>query len=352
MLMSLRTQILVVDFGSQYTQLIVRRLRELGVYSEICSCDAAPESSSSLRGVILSGGPHSIVTEAPRLKLQSLPSEVPVLGICYGAQLIAKQLGGEVEACGASREFGKAQLYCNESSYLLAGIASPTQVWMSHSDTISHLPENLSSTARSRKISHAAFESRDRRWAGLQFHPEVVHTTEGEHILLNFIAHCGCNREWTPEAFVDTQVAELKKLVRRSEHVIVALSGGVDSSVTATLLQRAIGSRLHAIFVDNGLLRKDEYELVLKAYKAIGLQVQGVQAKQLFYDALKGISDPEEKRHAVGSTFVEVFTTAAKKIPNVKWLAQGTIYPDRIESASTTGPFTDYKIASQRRWST
>ena len=332
------TQILVIDFGSQYTQLIARRLRELGVFSEVCSCEVLPFFSSSLRGIVLSGGPHSIATKEEKIDLHLLPTKVPVLGICYGAQLIATQLGGKVEPRKSSREFGKAQLYSNGSSYLLADISTPTQVWMSHGDTISSLPNSLVSTARSDQIVYAAFESKDRRWSGLQFHPEVVHTTEGRSMLLNFVLHCGCSRDWAPSAFVDTKVAELQSCVGRDEQVIMALSGGVDSSVAAVLLQRAVGSRLRAVFVDNGLLRKNEYEIVLRDYASIGLQVEGLRAEHRFYTSLKGLSDPEEKRRAVGSTFIKVFEEAAKHMSNVKWLAQGTIYPDRIESLSTTGP--------------
>ena len=338
--MSVETQLLVVDFGSQYTELIARRLRKLGVLAEVHSCTRIPPFGTQLRGIVLSGGPHSVLDKhSPHIDIRALPAQLPVLGICYGAQLMARQLGGKIHAQKGLQEYGKATLQKKQvKNYLLAGLPTSSQVWMSHGDSITQLPINLHSTARSTHIAHAAFTSEDGHWAGLQFHPEVLPTTEGERILSNFIDHCGCNRDWHPAAFIATATQHLKALIGEKEHVIMAVSGGVDSSVAALLLHRVIGNRLKCVFVDNGLLRKNEYEEVLENYTEMGLRVQGIRAQTRFYDALQGLTDPENKRKAIGRTFIEVFGEVAQTIPHIAWLAQGTIYSDRIESQATVGP--------------
>ena len=341
--MEQETQILVVDFGSQYTQLIVRRLRELNVCSEVCSCydlDRQGISSTNLRGLILSGGPQSVYKDqGMKITCADLPDGLPVLGICYGAQLIVHQLGGRVEAHDNLREYGKVKLnMLGPSSCLFEGVTSLTQVWMSHGDMIDQLPPNFRVTAQTEQGLCAAFESEDKTWMGLQFHPEVVHSTEGQKMLANFLTHCGCDRSWTPDQFIDREISSLKQNIGEEDQVILALSGGVDSSVAALMLQRAIGDRLLCVFIDNGLLRKGEFEEVCQAYEALDLNLRTERASDRFYTALRGLSEPEAKRKAIGHTFIDIFSEVAEDYPQVKWLAQGTIYPDRIESHSTLGP--------------
>ena len=337
-------KVLILDFGSQYTQLIARKVREHNVYCEIYPFSKFPEPDDSVKGVILSGSPFSVRDKnAPIPDLTSIKGKLPVMGICYGAQFLAHNFGGEVMAAD-SREYGRARLSSiDNSNALLKGISPNTQVWMSHGDTIVHLPENYSIIASTEDIAVGAYAASDEKIYGLQFHPEVYHTTEGKQILHNFLVDiCGCTMDWTPETFVETTVSELKRKLG-DDHVILGLSGGVDSTVTAVLLHRAINKNLTCIFVDNGLLRKDEFEQVLESYKHMGLNVIGVNAKKKFLDDLSGISEPEAKRKSIGKNFIEVFEAESKKIEGVKWLAQGTIYPDVIESVSVNGPSVTIK---------
>jgi GMP synthase (glutamine-hydrolysing) len=342
--MQISEQILILDFGSQYTQLIARRLRELNVFCEIYPYNNIPEITEVTKGIILSGSPHSVREEnAPNVDLEALFSKAPVLGVCYGAQLIAQQLGGEVSASKV-REYGRANLatVANDNA-LTKNIFNGSQVWMSHGDTITKLPENASLIATTESIPVAAYKLNNKEVYAIQFHPEVTHSTDGLTLLKNFVVDvCGCTQSFTPASFVDTTVAELKEKLG-NDRVVLGLSGGVDSSVAAALLDRAIGDNLFCIFVDNGLLRKNEFETVLEAYKEMGLNVIGVDASQRFYDALAGLSDPEEKRKAIGKAFIEVFDMEAHKIEDVKWLGQGTIYPDVIESMSVKGPSATIK---------
>jgi GMP synthase (glutamine-hydrolysing) len=336
--------ILILDFGSQYTQLIARRVRELNVYSEIHHFDKIPEITPAVKGVILSGSPFSVRDSgAPLIKLGQIRGRVPVLGVCYGAQLLAHDDGGEVLP-SRIREYGRANLSSiKPGNHLFKEMTSGTQVWMSHGDTILKVPENYHIIASTHDVEVAGYEITGENTYGIQFHPEVYHTTEGLTLLKNFVVGiCGCSQSWTPASFIEATVNELKEKLG-SDQVVLGLSGGVDSSVAAVLLDKAIHKYLHCIFVDNGLLRKNEFHDVLESYKDMGLNVKGVDARQRFYNALKGISDPEEKRKAIGKTFIEVFDEEAHKIQNVKWLAQGTIYPDRIESASVKGPSATIK---------
>ena len=336
--------ILILDFGSQYTQLIARRIRELSVYCEIHPYNKCPEITSSIKGIILSGSPFSVRDKnAPTLELSKILGKTPVLSVCYGAQLIVQNEGGKVLPSNV-REFGRANLsYVDNSCKLMKGISKDSQVWMSHSDTMTILPENYKIIASTSDVKVAGFEIIDEEIYGFQFHPEVYHSTEGMTFLKNFIVDiCKCSQSWTADSFVESTIENLKQMLR-NDKVVLGLSGGVDSSVTAVLLSKAIGENLHCIFVDNGLLRKNEFEEVLETYKGMGLNVKGVDAKQLFYDALKGISDPELKRKAIGKSFIDVFDDEAHKIKDVKWLAQGTIYPDVIESVSVKGPSATIK---------
>jgi GMP synthase (glutamine-hydrolysing) len=337
-------QILIVDFGSQYTQLIARRVRELNVYCEIHPFNKIPPLSGSVKGVILSGSPCSVRDKtSPQPDLRDLLSQVPVLGICYGAQLLAHQAGGSVEP-STLREYGRARLTkVDGHTVLLKEITPDSQVWMSHGDTIKKLPENFQIISSTETVEVAAFQLAGKPVFGIQFHPEVTHTTEGKTLLRNFVVHiCGCAQDWTPDQFVETTVAELKHTLQ-DDRVILGLSGGVDSSVAAMLLHQAIGTNLHCIFVDNGLLRKNEFEQVLHSYRDMGLNVKGVDAKPEFYSALAGLSDPELKRKAIGKTFIEIFDREAKAVNGARWLAQGTIYPDVIESVSVKGPAVTIK---------
>lgn len=336
--------ILILDFGSQYTQLIARRVRELNVYCEIYPFNKFPAIGPSVKAVILSGSPFSVRDEnSPVPDLSEIRGKVPVLGICYGAQYMAHSDGGEV-APSKIREYGRANLsYIHDEEPLMKGLTEGSQVWMSHGDTILHLPENYTVITSTRDIDVAGFKVREEASYGIQFHPEVYHTTEGMKLLKNFVVDiAGCRQSWTAASFIESTVSALKEKLG-DDKVVLGLSGGVDSSVAAVLLDRAIGSNLHCIFVDNGLLRKNEYSEVLESYKHMGLNVTGVDARKKFYDGLKGIQDPEDKRKVIGRTFIEVFDEEAHKIREVKWLAQGTIYPDRIESASVNGPSATIK---------
>lgn len=337
-------QILILDFGSQYTQLIARRVRELNVYCEIHPFNQIPPITDDIKGIILSGSPCSVKDEeAPIISLAEYRKKVPILGVCYGAQLMAEKSGGHVKASD-KREYGRARLSKVDTHYdLMKEITLSTQVWMSHGDTIFALPDNFKIIASTESVEVAAYKIEGEETYGLQFHPEVTHTVEGKTILRNFVVHiCDCCQDWTPDIFVETTIAELQQTLSHG-NVVMALSGGVDSSVAAVLVDRAIGDRLHCIFVDNGLLRKGEYEQVLDSYQHMGLNIKGVDAKDRFYEALKGISNPEEKRKAIGRVFIEVFDEEAHQITGVEWLGQGTIYPDVIESISVKGPSATIK---------
>ncbi len=337
-------QILILDFGSQYTQLIARRVRELNVYCEIHPFNKIPELTPGVKGVILSGSPCSVRDQGfPDVDVDKLAAKVPVLGVCYGAQLIAQKNGGNVTP-SKNREYGRAKLTTvDHHDELLKEISLDTQVWMSHADTIAAVPDNFKIIASTSSVKIAAYKVDGTDVYGIQFHPEVTHTTEGKNLLRNFVVHiCGCSQDWTPEQFIETSISDLKKKLG-NDKVVMALSGGVDSTVAATLVDRAIGKQLHCIFVDNGLLRKDEFEQVLHSYKDMGLNIKGVDAKDKFYNALTGLTDPEAKRKAIGKTFIDVFDEESHRIQDVKWLGQGTIYPDVIESVSVKGPSVTIK---------
>jgi GMP synthase (glutamine-hydrolysing) len=337
-------QILILDFGSQYTQLIARRVRELNVYCEIHPFNKIPKLTADIKGVILSGSPCSVRDQgSPDVDLAVFENKIPVLGVCYGAQLIAHKSGGSVLP-STNREYGRAKLTTvDQHVNLLKEISLDTQVWMSHADTIASVPESFEVIASTPSVKVAAYRIKGKDVYGIQFHPEVTHTSEGKNLLRNFVVHiCGCAQDWTPDQFVETSVSDLKTKLG-NDKVVMALSGGVDSTVAATLIHRAIGKNLHCIFVDNGLLRKNEYEQVLKSYGGMGLNIKGVDAKDKFYSALKDLSDPEAKRKAIGKTFIDVFDEESHKISDVKWLGQGTIYPDIIESVSVKGPSVTIK---------
>jgi GMP synthase (glutamine-hydrolysing) len=331
-------RILILDFGSQYTQLIARRVRELNVYSEIIPWHAYKGLKDDIQGVILSGSPYSVRDQdAPRPDLSSILGHVPVLGVCYGAQYLAQTHGGSVEASN-TREYGRAHLEeVKTEDELLSGMSAQSQVWMSHGDTILSLGNGFETICSTHDVKFAGFREVNRPVWGIQFHPEVWHSTEGSILLENFVQGiCGCAGDWTPANFADETVARLKEQIG-DDRVILGLSGGVDSTVAASLLHRAIGKQLHCIFVDNGLLRKNEFSQVLDTYQDMGLQVKGIQAGDRFLEALAGESDPEKKRKAIGKVFIDVFDDASKEVEGAKWLAQGTIYPDVIESVSATG---------------
>ncbi len=337
-------KILILDFGSQYTQLIARRVRELSIYSEIHPYNKMPEIDGSWKAVILSGSPHSVREEdAPTPNLSAIKGKLPLLGVCYGAQFLVHSNGGSVMT-SKTREYGRANLngVC-QSSKLMSGISINSQVWMSHGDTIKSLPEGFNNICSTSDVENAGFEITGKNAYGIQFHPEVYHSSEGKILLKNFVVDiCNCTQSWTPGSFVDSTVNELKNKIG-DEKVILGLSGGVDSSVAAILLHKAIGSQLNCIFVDNGLLRKNEFEEVLESYKDLGLNVKGVDAKEKFYSALAGKTDPEEKRKAIGHVFIDVFDEESNKVEGAKWLGQGTIYPDVIESISVKGPSATIK---------
>ncbi len=337
-------KVLIFDFGSQYTQLIARRVREQHVYCEIHPYNNPPEIDDSVKGVILSGSPHSVLDQdAPKFEVDSFRGKLPLLGVCYGAQLLAHINGGKVTP-SKIREYGRANLDGVQVKHpLLKGVPSHSQVWMSHGDTIEHLPSDFETIASTQHIPVAAYQISGEQTFGIQFHPEVTHSVDGKQIIRNFLVDiCGCQQDWTPEHFVDFTVEELKAKLG-NDKVVMGLSGGVDSTVAATLIHRAIGKNLYCIFVDNGLLRKNEFEEVLHSYKDMGLNVKGVDAKELFYQALKGVTDPEKKRKAIGKVFVDVFDEESKSIEGAAWLGQGTIYPDVIESISVKGPSATIK---------
>ncbi len=335
----MQEKILILDFGSQYTQLIARRVRELNVYCEIYPYNHYPALDASIKGVILSGSPFSVRDEkAPKPDLSQIKEKLPLLGVCFGAQYLAHNYGGEVMSSN-KREYGRANLtYIDQQSKLFQNISGYSQVWMSHGDTIERLPVDCKTLASTKDVEYAAFKVEKETTYGIQFHPEVYHSTEGLQLLKNFVVNiCGCKQDWTPASFIETTVAELKQKLG-DDRVILGLSGGVDSTVAAVLLLRAIGTHLTCIFVDNGLLRKDEFKTVLENYKELGLNVIGVEAEDLFMERLAGVADPEKKRKIIGNTFIDVFDQEAHKIKDAKWLGQGTIYPDVIESLSVNGP--------------
>ncbi|MCY4779222.1 glutamine-hydrolyzing GMP synthase [Sphingobacterium sp. UT-1RO-CII-1] len=344
-------KIIILDFGSQYTQLIARRVRELNVYCEIHPYNKLPDFDSSVKGVVFSGSPYSVRQEdAPQIDFKSIQERFPVLAVCYGAQYLAQQLGGEVSP-SEIREYGRANLqFVDTTSALLKGVPVQSQVWMSHADTIKEVPANFKIIASTDKVRVAAYQIEDTMTYGIQFHPEVTHSTDGLLLIKNFVIDiCGCEQDWTSDAFVETTVSSLKEELG-NDHVIMALSGGVDSTVAAVLLHQAIGENLHCVFVDHGLLRKGEYEQVLDSYKSMGLNIKGVNAKELFYGRLAGVSEPEQKRKIIGNAFIDTFDQAAKEIQKelpsgieAKWLGQGTIYPDIIESISVKGPSATIK---------
>lgn len=330
--------IIILDFGSQVTQLIARRIRELNVYCEIHPWNKSPEITENVKGIILSGSPFSVKEDgAPKPDIKKWTDSLPVLGICYGAQLMAESYGGEVMR-STHREYGRAHLAkINSNNPLLKNIPEGSQVWMSHGDTIKSAGSDAHIICSTSDVEFAGYQIADKKIYGVQFHPEVYHSVDGKQLLSNFVMDiCGCEGDWTPNQFVEETVSELKEKLG-SDKVILGLSGGVDSSVAAMLLHKAIGSNLHCIFVDNGLLRKNEFNEVLHSYMDMGLQVKGVDASSRFYKALEGLTDPEAKRKAIGKTFIEVFDEESKQVENAKWLGQGTIYPDVIESVSVSG---------------
>lgn len=330
-------KVIILDFGSQYTQLIARRIRELNVYCEIFPYNKHLNLSSA-KAIILSGSPFSVnEIDCPRIELKEIIGKIPVLGLCYGAQFIAKEYGGKVTKSNL-REYGRANLcYVSKISQLMKGIDLNSQVWMSHADTIVNLPKNSDVIASTKDVRVAGYELRKKTAFGLQFHPEVYHSTQGSTLLKNFLVDiCGFKQDWTSESFVQSKIKDIRDKIKKDK-VVLGISGGVDSTVTAFLINKAIGSQLNCVFVDNGLLRKNEFKQVLDSYKEMGLNVKGIDAKDEFYSALKGIKDPEKKRKIIGNKFIDVFDNEASKIKDVKWLAQGTIYPDVIESISATG---------------
>jgi GMP synthase (glutamine-hydrolysing) len=339
----MQEKILIIDFGSQYTQLIARRVRELEIFCEIHPYHHLPQIDESVKGIILSGSPFSVhQPDSPRLDLAQWRKRIPILGICYGAQLMVHVYGGSVVR-SETREYGRAKIRPLAASRLLKGVSESSQVWMSHGDSIQSLPDNFEAIARTESIPVAAYQIKDEPTFGLQFHPEVTHSLEGKTILANFLLDiCQCKADWTPAAFVEESVAQLRAQLGQ-EKVILGLSGGVDSSVAALLLHRAIGTNLYCVFVDNGLLRKDEFAQVVDSYRDLGLNVIAVDAKADFYAALAALSDPEAKRKAIGKVFIEVFQAQAQCLNDIKWLGQGTIYPDVIESVSVKGPSVTIK---------
>ena len=334
----MQEKIIILDFGSQTTQLIARRLRELDTFCEILPYNKFPVGDPDVIGVILAGSPFSVYDpEAFKVDLNQFVGRMPVLGICYGAQFISHTLGGRVELAD-SREYGRTNLTTIDTQCpLFRGFEPNSQVWMSHGDTITALPEGFSVAASTDKVRYAAYEAKGQNIFGVQFHPEVFHSLQGTQLLRNFVVDiCGGHQTWSPANFIDTTVQELKEQIGQ-DRVILGLSGGVDSSVAAVLLNRAIGQQLTCIFVDHGMLRKNEFHDVMKDYEGLGLNVIGVDASQKFFGDLDGVTDPEKKRKIIGRDFVEVFDAEARKITDARWLAQGTIYPDRIESLNITG---------------
>jgi GMP synthase (glutamine-hydrolysing) len=340
----MQESILILDFGSQYTQLIARRVRELNVYCEIHPFNKIPKIDASVKGVILSGSPFSVRDKnAPIPDLSQIRGKIPLLGVCYGAQFLAQANGGNVEP-SKIREYGRANLsFIDQNCHLFRGMNTGSQVWMSHGDTILALPPEFEIIASTNDVKVGGYQIKGEQTYGIQFHPEVFHSTEGMTLLHNFVANIsGCMQDWTPDSFIETEVERLRQQLG-TDKVVLGLSGGVDSSVAAMLLHRAIGSNLYCIFVDNGLLRKNEFEKVIHSYRNLGLNVKSVDAKSRFLEALAGVSEPEKKRKIIGNTFIEVFDEEAHLIQDVKWLGQGTIYPDVIESVSVNGPSVTIK---------
>ena len=334
----MQQKIIILDFGSQTTQLIGRRVRELDTFCEILPYNKFPKDDPDIIGVILSGSPFSVYDkEAFKVDLSEIRGRYPILGICYGAQYMSYTYGGKVEPAG-SREYGRAKLqWMEKENPLFQGFDDHSQVWMSHGDTITAIPKNFKKIASTDTVEFAAYQAKDEKLWGVQFHPEVFHTTQGSLLLKNFVVGiCGSTQSWSAASFVDTTVAELKAQLG-NDRVILGLSGGVDSSVAAVLLNRAIGKNLTCIFVDHGMLRKNEFRNVLNDYECLGLNVVGVDASEKFFKELEGVTEPERKRKIIGAGFIDVFDAEAQKITDAKWLAQGTIYPDRIESLNITG---------------
>lgn len=334
----MQEKIIILDFGSQTTQLIGRRVRELDTYCEIVPYNKFPKDDETVKGVILSGSPFSVYDESAfKVDLSEIRGKYPILGICYGAQFMAYTNGGKVEPAG-TREYGRAHLtsFCKDN-VLFKGVREGTQVWMSHGDTITAVPENFKTIASTDKVAIAAYQVEGEQVWGVQFHPEVFHSEDGTQMLRNFVVDvCGCKQDWSPASFIESTVAELKAQLG-NDKVVLGLSGGVDSSVAAVLLNRAIGKNLTCIFVDHGMLRKDEFKNVMHDYECLGLNVIGVDASRKFFSELEGVTEPERKRKIIGKGFIDVFDEEAHKLKDVKWLAQGTIYPDCIESLSITG---------------
>ena len=340
----MQEKVLILDFGSQYTQLIARRVRELNIYCEIFPFNNNKYKISDYKALILSGSPYSVRSEdSLKINIDNIRGVLPILGICYGAQLLAHNSGGLVKA-SKTREYGRANLQSiDNTNNLFSNIQNSSQVWMSHADTIFKLPLSTKRIASTKDVENAAFQFIDENTFGIQFHPEVYHSSDGKTLLKNFLVDiANIKPNWTASSFVDKTIHELKNIIG-DESVVLGLSGGVDSSVAAVLLNKAIGNNLYCVFIDNGLLRKNEFNSVLKQYEGMGLNVKGVDAKDKFYSALKNIDDPEKKRKVIGKVFVDVFDEESKKINNVKWLGQGTIYPDVIESISVKGPSATIK---------
>ncbi len=340
----MQEKVLILDFGSQYTQLIARRVRELNIFCEIFPYNNNKYDISDYKALILSGSPYSVRSDnSLKINMDNFRSVLPVLGICYGAQLLAHKSGGEVKA-SKTREYGRANLQSiDNTNTLFTGIQDSSQVWMSHADTIFKLPPSCIRVASTKDVENAAFQFVGENTFGIQFHPEVYHSSDGKKLLKNFLINISnINPNWTASSFVDKTIYDLKKIIG-NESVVLGLSGGVDSSVAAVLLNKAIKNKLYCVFIDNGLLRKNEFDSVLKQYEGMGLNVKGIDAKDKFYSALKNIDDPEKKRKVIGKVFVDVFDQESKKINNVKWLGQGTIYPDVIESISVKGPSATIK---------
>ncbi len=340
----MQEKIIILDFGSQFTQLIARRVREQNIYCEIYPYNKIPEIDSNVKGIILSGSPFSVRDEnAPAPDLSAIQKGMPTLGVCYGAQYLAQANGGDVYP-SETREYGRANLsFVDSSNALLSGIETGSQVWMSHGDTINVPPNGAQIICSTEDVKVAGYQFDNSNIYGIQFHPEVYHSKDGAKLLGNFLINiCGCSQDWTPDSFVDTTVESLKEEIG-NDKVVLGLSGGVDSTVAAILLHKAIGKNLYCIFVNNGLLRKNEFNGVLDQYKGLGLNVKGVDATSKFYTALAGVEDPEKKRKAIGNAFIEVFDEESHLIEDVTWLAQGTIYPDVIESLSVNGPSATIK---------
>jgi GMP synthase (glutamine-hydrolysing) len=341
----MHNQILIIDFGSQYTQLIARRIREFNVYCEIHPFNDLPKLNPNIKGVILSGSPYSVLdNHSPSISINDFCRSIPVLGICYGAQMIINNNNGIVEKSD-KREYGRATISVIGKDPIFNDISAESSVWMSHGDSIKQTPNHVEILAKTSTIPVAAFKVSDHNFPvyGFQFHPEVTHTIDGKKMLGNFLFNiCNCTPSWTPDAFIESTISDLKNKIGKQK-VILGLSGGVDSSVAAFLIHKAIGENLHCIFVDNGVLRKNEFEEVLEKFKGFGLNVVGVSAGDKFLNALDGIEDPEFKRKIIGKTFIDVFEHEAKKIAGAVFLAQGTIYPDVIESAGTNGPAVTIK---------